>query len=92
MIWVSKVYHREYVLWTEELNNNPEPNIQVVSDFKKSSYILDSTKVKIEKSNNDEALTEIFAEITASFITKPSPLFAQFNGLVAAQIGGRAVI
>lgn len=35
-------------------------------------------------------MNEIFAEITARFISGPHPSFGQFNNHVKAKIGGRA--
>ena len=35
-------------------------------------------------------MNEIFAEITAQFISKPHAQFGQFNNHVKAKIGGRA--
>ena len=70
-----------------------EKKVVFVSEANKIVYTFDGTEITIEKSNIDEAKTEGFAEITASFISAfPHPLFLEFDKSVKAQIGGLAHI
>ena len=52
-----------------------EKKVVFVSEANKIIYTFNGREITIEKSNTDEAMTEIFTEITATFLSGSSPRF-----------------
>ena len=77
MVWfIKRGSNKGYFIWQSDNKMLVKPVVSkqiVVCKSKKISYTFEGVNITIEKSNNDEAMTQIFAEITANFISKPSP-------------------